>query len=910
VCGLHFSVEVTLGGDLVACGEPQGVTLEQIQSRARGTDNLCHSPHDLQLRVRRTDRPIVARVSSIGSSSVRSSLLLSHTQSVRQVACGVSHSLVLTKANDGALQLYAWGVGHRGQLGLGEAMAVATTMTPITTSADLVGALRTQRDCLHAVRLRCGPLTSCLSITETGSTILWLWGLVPYSTDRHKAFIDQYEPSSEFVSCGFRIVDIALGLAHFVLLSDRGEVFTWGHNGSGQLGIGLQHKLVEGVVGTRPMRVHLQDPRITIGSIACGYDHTLARTTDGSTVFAWGSNRLGACGARTKFYKYPHPVEVADVRNGRERILSISCTAHTSVAIVESSDGRDYRVLLWGCASASTAQLHPIRILTISISDGVPPTVLAGYGEVQWLREHELSHAAKVQQGQDFQRADMPSPLPLATLPSYEPETEHSVDTSRMNHPRTQPPISLVASTSPTVPQHALEFLVDGSQSQHVMGQEQLTRDESDSLGVRMWWSEYGDPFYTTTEGASSLVQIYCQGDSEDAARRTAVHLLQRDVHAFLWAIISSQKMSIRGLYSQLGPMSDSERLASQLRKLGFDTGSAQTETWFSLFSTLQHLVADDERREGLVVSLHALRVFLADPFHAHFWRTYLARWRVSVRRSKPVDDVLADAFPLSNNEPLPWQAFAVGVWRLHEQLHWKMETQDLCRLLYHFDQSGSGQIACQNFVRCLLRAAKASHPLELESLLLRNRGCLARSRLQRPNLETFSTTGAVRKLYKSRSVEQLEMPMTPPDASDNEVARLLHRGNSRLARIRCLPVTRLLRYAVFVCVVDVAMAKRAYPSVFHTVVRASTSERSRRDNSEPSTLSMTAERSRWMRGVSQPSQASPSELQHSVHRAPLIPVSRLIYVVPRASWLNLFCDWKREEKLAPTTPFRRSERA
>jgi alpha-tubulin suppressor-like RCC1 family protein len=68
-----------------------------------------------------------------------------------------------------------------------------------------------------------------LLLTETGD--VYYWGSHPRSNERNST------PS--LIETNFKVMDIALGLYHCILLSTHGEVYVMGSNGSGQLGLDI-----------------------------------------------------------------------------------------------------------------------------------------------------------------------------------------------------------------------------------------------------------------------------------------------------------------------------------------------------------------------------------------------------------------------------------------------------------------------------------------------------------------------------------------------------------------------------------------------------------------------------------------------------------------------------------------------
>ena len=71
------------------------------------------------------------------------------------------------------------------------------------------------------------------------------------------------------------------------LLTAEGEVFTWGWNLYGQLGV----KDVAIGFTLNPMKVDFSDKKHKIIDLACGFNHQLA-LTDTKEVYVWGK-RMG-----------------------------------------------------------------------------------------------------------------------------------------------------------------------------------------------------------------------------------------------------------------------------------------------------------------------------------------------------------------------------------------------------------------------------------------------------------------------------------------------------------------------------------------------------------------------------------------------------------------------------------------
>jgi alpha-tubulin suppressor-like RCC1 family protein len=128
------------------------------------------------------------------------------------------------------------------------------------------------------------------------------------------------------------VVAIAAGSSHSVALTDDGSVWTWGHNGSGELGNGTTKD------SPVPQKVtKVQDVR----GIAAGDGFTLVLLADGS-VYAWGNNKSGQLGDGNapQDSSTPSPVHGLGSGSGVIEVL-----AGSSFGIVRKADGS---ILEWG----------------------------------------------------------------------------------------------------------------------------------------------------------------------------------------------------------------------------------------------------------------------------------------------------------------------------------------------------------------------------------------------------------------------------------------------------------------------------------------------------------------------------------------------------------------------------------
>ncbi len=100
-------------------------------------------------------------------------------------------------------------------------------------------------------------------------------------------------------------IEIAVGDNHVLALTASGEVYSWGGNGSDQLGG------VEGIFTETPQRIEIKDGRgdyaSAIAHISAAGNHSIAVDVN-NTVWIWGANAYGQLGAKDYRIKVPSPI--------------------------------------------------------------------------------------------------------------------------------------------------------------------------------------------------------------------------------------------------------------------------------------------------------------------------------------------------------------------------------------------------------------------------------------------------------------------------------------------------------------------------------------------------------------------------------------------------------------------------
>lgn len=145
-----------------------------------------------------------------------------------------------------------------------------------------------------------------------------------------------------------KIVSIACGQTSSFAVSDNGEVYAWGYNGNGQLGIGNT------VNQYNPTKIMLFGVFIT--KVACGTAHTLALSDEGG-LYSWGANSYGQLGTGHKS-NLTSPTRVAADLG---RVVDIAAVHYGHISAAETHT----KIYMWGQCRGKWLLLLLFRMILI-----------------------------------------------------------------------------------------------------------------------------------------------------------------------------------------------------------------------------------------------------------------------------------------------------------------------------------------------------------------------------------------------------------------------------------------------------------------------------------------------------------------------------------------------------------------
>jgi alpha-tubulin suppressor-like RCC1 family protein len=175
----------------------------------------------------------------------------------------------------------------------------------------------------------------CIARNSSGKVYYWgfnewsVLGIGSVDESSYKPILNQYL-NNEFV------IDISCGVSHSLVLTNCGDVYTWGRNDWGQIGNSIGYCNRDQLI---PIKVNgFNNERVVM--ISCGWYYSMALTECGN-VYSWGYNDCGQLGIENTWFSIePKFVAVIDENKCNVFIEKISCGYAHSLLL--SSDGYIY----------------------------------------------------------------------------------------------------------------------------------------------------------------------------------------------------------------------------------------------------------------------------------------------------------------------------------------------------------------------------------------------------------------------------------------------------------------------------------------------------------------------------------------------------------------------------------------
>ncbi|GBP51740.1 RCC1-like G exchanging factor-like protein [Eumeta japonica] len=216
------------------------------------------------------------------------------SEQIIDICCGQDHSLFITESG----KVYSCGWGADGQTGLGhyDNQGIPAPVCGDITSERIIKVASTS-DCV-------------LALNDRGEVFGWgnsEYGQVPMANKIQQ--VNMSYALLNFTKGLGRIVDIASGGSFCLIVNDHGDVFVWGF---GLLGLGPNVQYAKSPKQIPPPMFGRNEfnPESMVVKVACGVGHLAAITNNGD-LYTWGRNRHGCLGlGNAKDQQFPLKVSI------------------------------------------------------------------------------------------------------------------------------------------------------------------------------------------------------------------------------------------------------------------------------------------------------------------------------------------------------------------------------------------------------------------------------------------------------------------------------------------------------------------------------------------------------------------------------------------------------------------------
>jgi alpha-tubulin suppressor-like RCC1 family protein len=293
---------------------------------------------------------------------------------ITAIAAGAEHSLVVTATG----QLYAFGENNAGQLGT----TANTSANPVPTAVGLPllppqRIVRVQKVTAVAAGGNSSyALTSLGSLYAFGDNYDGQLGIVGATTYPAPTAVTLPGESGT-------ITQIEAGAADAFAITSSGQLYAFGDNHFGELGISGTEKTATPTLVTLPG----QDGAIT--GVAAGGEHTLVMTASGQ-LYSFGSNQYGQLGSETNVgTTSPNPTPaLVNFPPGAGPVRQISAAGSASYAVTSSGTlytfGTNYYGQLGNAVNAGSANADPDPV-AVSMPNGERVETLARGASAQHM---------------------------------------------------------------------------------------------------------------------------------------------------------------------------------------------------------------------------------------------------------------------------------------------------------------------------------------------------------------------------------------------------------------------------------------------------------------------------------------------------------------------------------------------
>lgn len=259
-----------------------------------------------------------------------------------QVEAGGTQSFALSSRG----KVWGWGSNRLMELGMRKEISQVAIPARIKSLKEAMTRKPGQKQSeeMHAVQIATSKSATgqahTLVLTREGE--VYTFGTSAFGAMGQGVDIRQTAPLLLRMTKSTSIRQVAAGSRYSLLVTDEGQVFTFGENRRGQLGIGGNQKIVY-----EPERVEgaLRDDPVVL--VAAGDEHVIASTESG-LVYAWGANAHGQLG-NGRISDSPVPTKVQKLPT--EGVVSLACGAQHTLVVTHNGQK------VWAFGSNTEGQL-------------------------------------------------------------------------------------------------------------------------------------------------------------------------------------------------------------------------------------------------------------------------------------------------------------------------------------------------------------------------------------------------------------------------------------------------------------------------------------------------------------------------------------------------------------------------
>ena len=255
---------------------------------------------------------------------------------------------------------WCWGSGGNGRLGNG---TTSTSLVPVKVTRQ-PGQLEGRIDTSVAV----GNGSACT--IASGKAFCWGWNYAGKLGNNSTTDSSVAVPVATTTGMNVQLKQIVTGLTHTCALSEAGDVYCWGENTEGQLGIGTISASSLTPVRVRGLGTHAGLPVTSISSaIFSRATCAIATTSSGARAYCWGYNDSGQLGdGTTTTRSIPVAVTASGVLSGKN-VTDISISGRDgSGTLGHSCAVADDLVYCWGDNTEGTLGNNSVTDSTVPVA--------------------------------------------------------------------------------------------------------------------------------------------------------------------------------------------------------------------------------------------------------------------------------------------------------------------------------------------------------------------------------------------------------------------------------------------------------------------------------------------------------------------------------------------------------------